>query len=261
LYRPRQKASKDIRDDKKCFRPYVRSSSAHRQNLAQPGKDRFGPRGLDQDSFHHSPGRIGQFGSYHDERYLNMNFLTVVKRAIWGWPNEITELKTLREQTESKLNTIQNYSNVIGILSATIHESGGFIWYKDTEGRSLFANRMMCENILMPRTKPLESTPDCADEVFGMTDDQIISKYAFNDKGCSTFLKSMPIADHYAIESCQRSEFYEKGQSQGRPMMIHSIRTPVFSPNGQLEGLVGFGIEISDHYSAWQDRVENWVRA
>lgn len=64
-----------------------------------------------------------------------MSFLTVVKRALLGWPNEIMELKTLREQTESKLNTVQNYSNVIGILSATIHDSGGFIWYKDIEGR------------------------------------------------------------------------------------------------------------------------------
>jgi hypothetical protein len=67
----------------------------------------------------------------------------------------------------------------------------------------------------------------------------------------------LAIPDHYALESCQRSEFYEKGQSLGRPMMIHSIRTPVFSPSGQLEGLVGFGLEISDHYNAWQDRLEN----
>jgi hypothetical protein len=75
----------------------------------------------------------------------------------------------------------------------------------------------------------------------------------------STFAETLVIADKHTMCSGERSEFLELGRIQGNPMLVQSVRTPVFSKDGALEGTIGFGLDVSDRCDELFAQVRSWV--
>ncbi len=145
------------------------------------------------------------------------------------------------------------------LITSTAHAAGGFIWRKNVEGRYLFANRTMCNHLLIPHMKDIKTTRECTKEILNKTDDEILSEYAYNNPYYSTFAEALVIADKHTMCSGERSEFLELGRIQGNPMLVQSVRTPVFSKDGALEGTIGFGLDVSDRCDELLAQVRSWV--
>ena len=90
----------------------------------------------------------------------------------------------------------------------------------------------------------IDPTRDLSQALPAKTDVEILSGAPPSDSECSTFLKTNIIADQYTLECRQRTEFLELGTVMGRPMLVHTIRTPLIDEQGLLDGLIGFGMDI-----------------
>jgi PAS domain-containing protein len=162
-----------------------------------------------------------------------------------GIKNIKNQIQQLQVQTELAYREYRKIEAALAFHTAMLDSSGGFVWRKDTEGRYLFANRSMRNGLLVPCMHAIDPAGDLSDQVLEKTDAEILSGSPLSDSERSTFLKTNVIADQYTLQCRQRSEFLELGTVMGRPMMIHTIRTPLFDDAGQLEGIIGFAMDIS----------------
>ncbi|KJS32317.1 MAG: hypothetical protein VR64_07300 [Desulfatitalea sp. BRH_c12] len=146
-------------------------------------------------------------------------------------------LKTIQENTEKARIEYRRFTNTHDLMTSTLNEAGSFIWRKDQAGRYLLANRAMCHSLL---------DRDSLD-VLGKTDEEILAGYSGDDQNYSSFLETMSIADRQTLRTRKRSTFLELGKVHGYPpMLIHSVRTPVYDQDYQLHGIIGVGSVIAD---------------
>jgi len=123
------------------------------------------------------------------------------------------------------------------------------LWAKDTEGRYLFANRALCENLLMA-----ENT----DEPIGKTDiffaKREREKHPDNPEW-HTFGELCFNSDVVTLEHMKPMRFEEFGNVKGKMLYLEVHKAPFFDDKGNLLGTVGSGRDITR-----QKELENQIK-
>ncbi|NOQ47300.1 MAG: PAS domain S-box protein [Desulfobulbaceae bacterium] len=113
--------------------------------------------------------------------------------------------------------------------------SPNFFWAKDLEGRYLFANRAMCEKLLLA-----EDT----DEAIGKADiffaDRARRQYPERDDW-HTFGELCIDSDQVVINNKQALRFDEYGNVNGKFLYLDVYKAPLFDDQGDMVGTVGSG--------------------
>jgi len=113
------------------------------------------------------------------------------------------------------------------------------IWAKDTQGRYLFANRSLCENILMA------SHPE---ELIGKTDEYFLQREKAThpeDPDWHTIGDSCSSSDAIVLESMKPGQFEEAGTIRGEYRVFNVSKAPLFDENGALIGTVGSARDVT----------------
>lgn len=112
------------------------------------------------------------------------------------------------------------------------------LWAKDMQGNYLFANRAICENLLM-------STPEEAigkGDVYFATAER--ERHKENPKW-HTFGELCHNSDDVVLEKMEAMEFEEYGNIRGELTYINVHKAPLFDEDGKLIGTIGSGQNIT----------------
>lgn len=112
------------------------------------------------------------------------------------------------------------------------------LWAKDLEGRYLFANKAICDNLLMTTQ----------DDVIGKDDVYFAKrereKHKENPKW-HTFGELCHNSDEVVLENMHAMEFEEYGNIRGELTYLNVHKAPLFDENGVLIGTIGSGRNIT----------------
>jgi len=114
------------------------------------------------------------------------------------------------------------------------------LWIKDLEGRYLFANRALCENLLMAKDtdEPIGKT----DLFFAMRERE---KHAENPEW-HTFGELCHDSDKITAEGNRPMRFEEWGNVRGKLLYLEVHKAPFYDENGKMLGVLGSGRDITD---------------
>ncbi len=108
------------------------------------------------------------------------------------------------------------------------------LWIKDKEGRFLYANNSICNNLLLLRKQ----------NVIGKTESDITT--INNSKGLEyTFGEIRTDSDNVILTGNTSRRFLEIGKVNGKFLAIQVIKTPIFDKNGDIKGIVGCGRDLT----------------
>ncbi len=123
------------------------------------------------------------------------------------------------------------------------------LWAKDTEGRYLFANKALCENLLM--AKDTEEPIGKTDVFFAKRERE---KHPDN-KEWHTFGELCFNSDVVTLEHMKPMRFEEFGNVKGKMLYLEVHKAPFFDDKGNLLGTVGSGRDITR-----QKELENQIK-
>ncbi|MBF0192646.1 MAG: response regulator [Magnetococcales bacterium] len=149
-------------------------------------------------------------------------------RQLWQFTlDDITEKKRAREEIERQRAT----------LGALIDSIPDLIYYKDTEGIYLGCNIAFAERLGRP-----------VDDIVGRSDYDVFSPdVAF----------SIRQGDHEVMESLVRHSVEEwVDYSDGKQVLLDTVRAPFYNGQGRLLGLLGIGRDITERKAVEQAMAE-----
>ena len=177
-------------------------------------------------------------------------------------PKELREIITLTEKMQKNLALAHNEYTALremyAIMADSVHGTDGFIWRKDKEGRYLFANRAFCNKLLVPDRQEIATTSDCTSQIVGFTDDDIMGQYTMRTGDINSFWKTFRIASSYVMSTKLRTKMIEFGEIKNTPVAIESIRTPIFTKDGEIDGILGYALDMSDQCDMLWGNISKW---
>ena len=124
------------------------------------------------------------------------------------------------------------------------------LWIKDIQGRYLFANKSICENLLMARDT---SEPVGATDVF----------FALRERSTQpdkddwhTFGELCFNSDEVVIKNNRPMRFEEYGNVKGKLLYLEVHKAPYYDKQGNILGTVGSGRDITEMMQMKQELVE-----
>jgi len=114
------------------------------------------------------------------------------------------------------------------------------LWIKDLEGCYLFANKAICENLLMAKDT---MEPIGKDDIFFAKRER--EKYP-NDPTWHTFGELCADSDQVTIEKNQPIRFEEYGTVKGNMLYLEVHKAPFYNEEGDILGTVGSGRDITE---------------
>lgn len=179
-------------------------------------------------------------------------------------PKELREIATLTEKMQRNLALAHNEYTALremyAIMADSVHGTDGFIWRKDRDGRYLFANRAFCNTLLVPDRQEISTTGDCTSQIVGYTDDDIMGQYAMRTGDINSYWTTFCIASKYVMKTKARTKMIEFGEIKNNPVAIESIRTPIFTKNGEVDGILGYALDKSDQCNMLWEDIKKWHR-
>ncbi|WP_051445397.1 PAS domain S-box protein [Desulfocurvus vexinensis] len=120
------------------------------------------------------------------------------------------------------------------LVEAMADNMGDMLWAKDPQGRYIFANRAIRENLL------------CSDgeEVLGRTDLHFAARNRALGRG-HTFGECCVDSDQVVLASRAPGRFVEDGLVRGAYLCLEVLKSPLFDDRGELIGTVGSGRDIT----------------
>ncbi len=125
------------------------------------------------------------------------------------------------------------------------------LWIKDMEGRYIYANQALCDNLLIA---------DCPDEVIGKDDLYFAQRQRNMHKDIPdwhTFGEICANSDHVVEDANQPMQFEEYGNVKGKLMYLEVFKAPFFDENGNMAGTVGVGRDITELKRS-QESMQEW---
>ncbi|MBD3810391.1 MAG: PAS domain-containing protein [Sulfuricurvum sp.] len=113
------------------------------------------------------------------------------------------------------------------------------LWAKDISGKYLFANKAICDNLLMASDtqEPIGKT----DLFFALRER---SKHPENDQW-HTFGELCQNSDRITLEHMHPMRFEEYGNIRGQLVYLDVHKAPFYDKNGELIGVIGSGRDIT----------------
>lgn len=124
------------------------------------------------------------------------------------------------------------------LMSDMAHAAGGLICRKDSEGRFLFVNEYQCVHFFrLPKT--------CMPDIIGKSDIDVINEYREGTGKQHSFGDICLSSDEHCKKIGKRCLYVEFGNIDGEPVVLKMIKTPIYDDNGNDDGVVNFGWDIS----------------
>ncbi|HHQ48892.1 MAG TPA: PAS domain S-box protein, partial [Acidobacteria bacterium] len=156
---------------------------------------------------------------------------------------------TERKEAEQALKESEaRYERLYSMARLMADNLPDLLWAKDLEGRYLFANRALCERVLMASS---------TEEVIGKTDAFFAKRELAlhpDDHRWLTFDKLCSQSDAAVLESGETVHFEECGYVRGRYVCYHVHKAPLFDEDGRLIGTVGSARDITKEYAVEEER-------
>ena len=150
-----------------------------------------------------------------------------------------------RKAVEAALQASEQRSRHLAVMLRSLCDNvPDMIWAKDLNKRYIFANRAMCEQLLMA---------DNTDEPIGKDDMYFASRERASRPSIldwHTFGELCQDSDVVTLQRGQSSQFEEFGHVKGRMLVLDVHKAPFLNDQGELLGVVGTGRDISDHKAA-----------
>jgi diguanylate cyclase (GGDEF)-like protein len=126
------------------------------------------------------------------------------------------------------------------ILKTLTDNLPDMLWLKDLEGRYLFANKAICENLLM--AKDIDEPIGKTDLFFAMRERE---KHPENPEW-HTFGELCQDSDSITAEANCPMRFKEWGNVRGKLLYLEVHKAPFYDNNGKLLGILGSGRDITE---------------
>lgn len=118
------------------------------------------------------------------------------------------------------------------------------LWAKDVNGKYIFANKAICENLLM--AKDTNEPIGKGDVFFALRERE---KHKEN-KDWHTFGELCFNSDEVVLKNMKNMVFEEYGNVKGKPLYLEVHKAPFFDTTGRLLGTVGSGRDITEEIKA-----------
>lgn len=127
-------------------------------------------------------------------------------------------------------------NNMLRLLADNLPD---MLWAKDTQGRYLFANRAICNNLLMAKNT---SEPIGKTDIFFAKRER--ESHA-DDPQWHTFGELCFDSDNITLREMKPMRFEEYGNVKGELLFLEVHKAPLFDAHGHLIGTVGSGRDIT----------------
>jgi PAS domain S-box-containing protein len=168
-----------------------------------------------------------------DERWMEIYVARLLLQNKWmvlGLGNDITDRKQVLE--EIKLSE-EKYKSLYSFFRLMADNTQDMIWAKDLDKRYIFANKALCESLLMA-----EDT----EEPVGKTDVYFAErarKLHPEDPDWYTFGESMDDTDDIVMQTRQPQQFDEYGNVNSEFLYLDIHKSPLVDHQGRMIGTVG----------------------
>ncbi len=142
-----------------------------------------------------------------------------------------------KEINDSILNNDIDAHKLLRMLSDNLPD---MLWAKDVNGKYIFANKAICENLLM--AKDTNEPIGKGDVLFALRERE---KHKEN-KDWHTFGELCFNSDEVVLENMKNMVFEEYGNVKGKPLYLEVHKAPFFDTSGRLLGTVGSGRDITE---------------
>ena len=143
---------------------------------------------------------------------------------------------TDRKQAEEELReSEEKYRNVYNLLRLMCDNVPDLIWSKDLEGRFLFVNQAMCDNLIMC---------DRPDKALGKTD-MFFAEQQRNAGHEHTFGEKCIDSDAIIKEKRAPGRFLEDGLVSNKYLVLDVHKAPFLNKDGEMIGMVGCGRDVT----------------
>jgi len=177
------------------------------------------------------------------------NLGKVLKRVELRMDDAQSEFRKIREdinigyelakrQRDELLETKEQLLESNKLLYDMAHAAGGMLCRKDRDGRYLFVNEYQCTHFFGMKSS-------CLDSIIGKTDIDIINSYKENTGLEHTYGDCCVKTDDHCKFIGKRCLYVETGQIGDKRTILKLIKTPIYLPDGNDDGIVVFGWDVS----------------
>ncbi len=142
---------------------------------------------------------------------------------------------------DSSLDGVLDPNKLLRLLADNLPD---MLWAKDVNGKYIFANKAICENLLM--AKDTEEPIGKGDIYFALRERE---KHKEN-KEWHTFGELCFNSDEVVLQNMKNMVFEEYGNVKGEYLILEVHKAPFFDDSGRLLGTVGSGRDITKELQA-----------
>lgn len=146
-----------------------------------------------------------------------------------------TDITDRRKASEALRESEEKYRKISLLYRRMADNIPDLVWAKDLEGKFLFTNKSICENLLMAKDV---NEPIGKDDLF-FAKRQRAQKP--DQKDWFTFGELCVNSDEIVIKTKKPQRFDEFGNVQGKFLYLDVYKAPIWDENGKMIGTVGHG--------------------
>lgn len=174
-----------------------------------------------------------------DERWVEISNVRVhlsTGTVVIGSATDITDRK---EALESARQNEKKYKSLYTFLRLMSDNVPDMIWAKDLDGKFIFVNKGICENLLYA-----EDT----DEPIGKSEMYFVERERRahpNEPKWFTFGEDCADSDSIVIKSKKPQRFNEYGNVRGNYLFLNVFKAPLYNDKGEMIGTVGSASDVT----------------
>ncbi len=166
--------------------------------------------------------------------------------VVMGLANDITERRESIDLIRSNKDKYKSLYSFIRLMADNVPD---LIWAKNLDGEYIFANRALCEKLLLAKD---------TDEPVGKTDMYFAErerKNEPNEPNWYTFGEISAESDNIVLKSELSHHVDEYGYVKNNFIYLDVYKSPLYDDSGNLIGLVGSGRDVTEQKKLEQEKL------
>ena len=147
--------------------------------------------------------------------------------------------RRLQKEIDRRMEVEKELIKTVRMMRGMCDNLETMIWCKDLNKNYLFANKVVCENLLFTTTEEVVGK----DDIFFALREQALDPG--NDK-FHTFGKTCHMSDQKVLTSGKAIHLDEMGYLKGKRVVLEITKAPFFDGGGELIGVVGSGKFVTE---------------
>lgn len=165
-----------------------------------------------------------------------------------GYCIDITDFKETETALQKSKIKYEKATRLYRLLSDNIPD---LVWAKDLEGKYIFANKAICEKLLIAEN--IKEAPGKTDMFFAERQKRLHP----GNKDWHTFGELCVNSDQIVIKNKKVQRFEEFGNVQGEFLYLDVYKAPIIDKEGNLIGTVGHGRIVTEEKEIKQKLIES----